>query len=52
MIDIYVCVLSYVGLCATLWTVVHQAPVPMELSRLEYWSGYPLSLQGIFPTWR
>ena len=24
---------------ATLWTVAHQAPLSMELSRKEYWSG-------------
>ena len=26
-------------LFATLWTVAHQAPLPMEFSRQEYWSG-------------
>ena len=26
---------------ATLWTVVHQAPLSMRLSRVEYWSGLP-----------
>ena len=30
------------------WTVAHQAPLSMELSRQEYWSGLPLLLQGIF----
>ena len=34
----------------TSWTVAHQPPLPMELSRQEYWSGLPLPLQGIFPT--
>ena len=36
------CVLSCfscIGLFATLWTVVHQAPLSMGLSRQEYWSG-------------
>ena len=23
------------------WTVAHQAPLSMEFSRQEYWSGYP-----------
>ena len=38
------------------WTVVHQAPMPMEFSRQEYWSGLPfptpgnLSDSGIEPT--
>ena len=35
-------------LCATPWTVAHQAPLSMGFSRQEYWSGLPL-LQGIFP---
>ena len=33
--------LSRVRLCATSWTVAHQAPLSMELSRQEYWSGLP-----------
>ena len=39
-----VCVLSrfsYVCLFATPWTVACQAPLSMELSRQEYWSGSP-----------
>ena len=35
---VVVCVLSYVQLYATLWTVAHQAPLSMEFFRLEYWS--------------
>ena len=34
--------LSCVLLFATLWTVAHQAPSSMGLSRQEYWSGVPL----------
>ena len=34
-----VIMLSHVGLFAALWTVAHQAPLPMEFSRQEYWSG-------------
>ena len=30
---------SRVWLCATLWTVAHQAPQSMGFSRQEYWSG-------------
>ena len=30
-----------VQLFATLWTVAHQAPLSMEFSRQEYWSGLP-----------
>ena len=41
--------LSRVQLFATLWTVAHQAPVSMGLSRQEYWSGLPCSLQGDLP---
>ena len=36
--------LSHVQFFATTWTVVHQAPLSMEFSRQEYWSGWP------FPT--
>ena len=31
--------LSHVRLFATLWTIARQAPLPMEFSRQEYWSG-------------
>ena len=33
--------LSHVRLFATLWTVTHQAPLSMGLSRQEYWSRLP-----------
>ena len=32
---------SCVWLFATPWAVVNQAPLPMEFSRQEYWSGLP-----------
>ena len=32
---------SHVRLCATPWTVAHQAPLSTEFSRQEYWSGLP-----------
>jgi len=32
---------SRVQLSATLWTIVHQAPLSMGLSRQEYWRGLP-----------
>ena len=32
---------SHVQLFVTLWTVTHQAPLSMEFSRQEYWSGLP-----------
>ena len=47
--------LSRVWLSGTLWTVAHQAPLSMVLSRQEYWSGLPcpppgdLSIPGIEP---
>ena len=31
------------------WTVAHQAPLPMEFSRQEYWSGVPFPTPGDFP---
>ena len=33
--------LSHVRLFATPWTIAYQAPLSMELSRQEYWSGLP-----------
>ena len=33
----------------TLWTVAHQAPLPMEFSRQEYWSGLPIPPPGDLP---
>ena len=40
---------SRVRLFATLWTVAHQAPMSMEFSRQEYWSGWPCPPPGDFP---
>ena len=37
--DVCVCVLSCILLFAILWTVALQAPLSMEFSRQEYWSG-------------
>ena len=37
---------SYVQLFLTLWTVAHQAPLPMEFSKQEYWSGLPYPPPG------
>ena len=34
---------------ATLWTLVHQAPLSMGFSRQEYWSGLPFPTSGDFP---
>ena len=39
--------LSRVRLFATPWTVAYQAPVSMEFSRQEYWSGLPFLLQSL-----
>ena len=38
--------LSHVWLSVTPWTVTCQAPVPMEFSRQEYWSGEPFPSPG------
>ena len=34
---------------ATPWTVAHQAPLFMEFSRQEYWSGLPFPSPGHLP---
>ena len=41
---------SGVWLSATLWTVGHQAPLPMGFSRQEYWTELSFLLQGVFLT--
>ena len=41
--------LSHAQLFATLWTVAHQAPLPMGFSRQEYWSGLPFPSSGDSP---
>ena len=40
---------SCLTLCDPSWTVAHQAPLSMEFSRQEYWSGLPCLLLGDFP---
>ena len=34
---------------ATTWTIACQAPLSMEFSRLEYWSGLPFPSPGDLP---
>ena len=41
--------LSCARLFATPWTIAHQAPLPMEFSRQEYWSGLPFPSPGELP---
>ena len=48
---VYMCVcilncFSHVQLFVILWTVAHQAPLSMGLSRKEYWSGLPCPPPG------
>ena len=47
--EVHVCMLSYVRLFATPWTVAHQAPLSMEFSRQQYWSGLPFPTPGDLP---
>ena len=42
-------VLRHVWLFATPWTVARQAPLSMEFSRQEYWSGLPFPSPGDLP---
>ena len=44
------CMLSCVRLCVTPWTAACQAPLSMEFSRQEYWSGLPCPPPGDLPT--
>ena len=42
--------LSHVRLFGTPWTAAYQAPLSMEFSRQEYWSGVPLPSPGSIPS--
>ena len=44
-----VCVLVAQLRLATPWDVAHQAPLSVEFSRQEYWSGVPLPSPGDLP---
>ena len=49
---VHVCLLSHfsrVQLFVTLWTVAHQAPLSMQFSRHEHWSGLPCPPPGDLP---
>ena len=41
--------LSRIRLFATPWTVAYQAPLSVEFSRQEYWSGLPYPCPGDLP---
>ena len=41
--------LSRVRLFTTPWTIAHQAPLSIEFSRQEYWSGLPFPSPGDLP---
>ena len=41
--------LSPVQLFVTPWTVVYQAPLSMEFSKQEYWSGLPFPIPRNLP---
>ena len=41
--------LSYIRLFVTPWTVAREAPLSMEFSRQDYWSGLPFPPLGNFP---
>ena len=43
---LHACMFSYVWLFVTAWTVACQAPLSMEISRQEYWSGFPFPSPG------
>ena len=49
--DVCACaqLLSCARLFAAPWTVAHQAPLSMEFSRQEYWSGLPFPSPGVLP---
>ena len=46
----FVCFVAQSCLTASPWTVAHQAPLSMEFSRQEYWSGMLFRSPGDLPT--
>ena len=40
---------SVMSNCASPWTIARQAPLPVEFSRQEYWSGLPFPTPGDLP---
>ena len=48
MTKIQISCISCLTLC-TPWTVARQAPLSMEFSRQEYWSGVPFPTPGDLP---
>ena len=48
-LNIKMLLLSHVLLFATLWTVAHQTPLSIEISRQEYWNRLPFSSSGDLP---
>ena len=40
------CLVTQSCLTGTPWIVAHQAPLSLEFSREEYWSGYPFPSPG------
>ena len=44
------CGFSHIELFVTPWTVAHQAPLSMEFSKQEYWSGLLFLSPGDLPT--
>ena len=49
MLLVCVCSLSHVRFFMIPWTVASQAPLSMEFSKQEYWSGLPIPFPGDFP---
>ena len=44
-----VCMLNFVGLCVTPWTVAHQVLLSTGFPRQEYWNGLPFPPPGDLP---
>ena len=48
-VHVHTCALICDQRFATPWTVAHQAPLSMEFSKQEYWSGLPFFSLGHLP---
>ena len=49
LVYVCACMLNHVWLFVIPWTVAHQAPLSMEFSRQESWSGLPFPSSGDLP---
>ena len=48
-LSLCVCILNFIPLFATQWTVAHHAPLSVGFPRQEHWNGLPFPSPGELP---